>query len=102
MLDNAARTIRQRRAGILRALLLLLRRYNAAKNLGLTAPIWTAKHDKDMEACEDMNDKSKSVVSLVTPQARHRYTRFDQVNQLVGASEADPEMGFMTRLMALC
>ena len=30
------------------------------------------------------------------------YTRFDQVNQLVGASEADPERGFMARTMALC
>ena len=32
----------------------------------------------------------------------HYFTRFDQVNQLVGASEADPDMGFMARLMALC
>ena len=37
-----------------------------------------------------------------SPQARHHYTRFDQVNQLVGASEADPERGFIARLMALC
>ena len=37
-----------------------------------------------------------------TPQARHHFTRFDQVNQLVEASEADPDMGFMARLMALC
>ena len=26
----------------------------------------------------------------LTPQARHRFTRFDQVDQLVTASEADP------------
>ena len=26
----------------------------------------------------------------------------DQVNQLVGASEADPDLGFMARLLALC
>ena len=102
MPDNAARTMRQRRAGIVRALLLLIRGYNAAKNLWLTAPIWPVKHDKDMEACEDMHDKSKPALSLVTPQARHHYTRLDQVNQLIEASEADPEMGFMTRLMALC
>ena len=38
----------------------------------------------------------------VTPQALHHYTRFDQVNQLVRASEADPERGFMVRMMALC
>ena len=28
-----------------------------------------------------------------TPQALHHFTRFDQVNQLVSASEADPELG---------
>ena len=36
------------------------------------------------------------------PQALHHFTRFDQVDQLVEASEADPDMGFMARLMALC
>ena len=36
------------------------------------------------------------------PQARHHFTRLDQVTQLVGASEADPELGFMARLLALC
>ena len=37
-----------------------------------------------------------------TPQAVHHFTRFDQVNQLVSASEADPDLGFMGRMMALC
>ena len=37
-----------------------------------------------------------------SPQAVHHYTRFDQVNQLVTASEADSDLGFMARLMALC
>ena len=37
-----------------------------------------------------------------SPQARHHFTRFDQVNQLVEAGEADPDMGFMARLLALC
>ena len=37
-----------------------------------------------------------------SPQARHHFTRFDQVNALVSASEADPELGFMARLLALC
>ena len=36
------------------------------------------------------------------PPARRGFTRADQVNQLVTASEADPDMGFMARLMALC
>ena len=37
-----------------------------------------------------------------SPQARHHFTRFDQVNQLASASEADPYRGFMARMMALC
>ena len=37
-----------------------------------------------------------------SPQALHHFTQADQVNLLVNASEADPEMGFMARLMALC
>ena len=36
------------------------------------------------------------------PPARHHFTQVDQVNQLVGASEVDPALGFMARLMALC
>ena len=38
----------------------------------------------------------------VSPQARHHFTVADQVNQLVSASEADPDRGFMGRTMALC
>ena len=37
-----------------------------------------------------------------SPQTLHHFTRFDQVDQLVGASEADPDLGFMVRLLALC
>ena len=37
-----------------------------------------------------------------SPQARHHFTQADQVNQLVSASEADPDLGFMARLLALC
>ena len=36
------------------------------------------------------------------PPARRGFTVADQVNQLVGASEADPDLGFMGRTMALC
>ena len=32
-----------------------------------------------------------------SPQALHHFTRFDQVNQLIEASEADPDIGFMAR-----
>ena len=41
-------------------------------------------------------------VREASPQAVHHFTRFDQVNQLVEAGEADPDMGFMARLLALC
>ena len=34
-------------------------------------------------------------------EAAHHFTQADQVNQLVGASEADPDLGFMARLLAL-
>ena len=37
-----------------------------------------------------------------SPQALHHFTQTDQVNQLVSASEADLERGFMARTMALC
>ena len=37
-----------------------------------------------------------------SPQARHHFTQADQVNQLVSASEADADLGFMARTMALC
>ena len=36
------------------------------------------------------------------PPARRGFTLADQVNQLVTASEADPDRGFMARLLALC
>ena len=37
-----------------------------------------------------------------SPQARHHFTQADQVNQLVRASETDPDLGFMARLLVLC
>ena len=37
-----------------------------------------------------------------SPQAHYHFTLSDQVNQLVSASEADPDLGFMGRTMALC
>ena len=37
-----------------------------------------------------------------TPQARHHFTKLNRVTQLVGARDADPEIGFMARLLALC
>ena len=37
-----------------------------------------------------------------SPQALHHFTQADQVNQLVKASETDPNRGFMARMMVLC
>ena len=47
-------------------------------------------------------DGPVAAIREASPQALHHYTRFDQVNQLVSASEADPDLGFMARTMALC
>ena len=49
-----------------------------------------------------MQRKLDSPVSTASPQAVHHFTQADQVDQLVGASEADPDRGFMARTMALC
>ena len=47
-------------------------------------------------------DGPVQVIHDTSPQALHHFTLSDQVNALVGASEADPDLGFMARLMALC
>ena len=38
----------------------------------------------------------------ISPPTQRHFTLADQVHQLVSASEADPERGFMARMMALC
>ena len=53
------------------------------------------------EALADLGGPVKAIRED-SPQALHHFTRFDQVNQLVQASEADPALGFMARTMALC
>ena len=45
---------------------------------------------------------SVQAIRDASPQARHHFTQADQVNQLVSASEANPDRGFMARLLALC
>ena len=81
---------------------LLLKSSDADKNLCLTDPRWPVKNDNGKGTFKDMRDKSKPALSLVSPQARHHFTRFDQVNQLVEAGESDSEIGYMGRLLALC
>ena len=53
------------------------------------------------DALSGMGGPVKSIRDA-TPQAVHHFTQADQVNQLVSASEADPDLGFMGRMMALC
>ena len=62
------------------------------------------KRDGLIPVAEVLSDLNGPVAAIrdATPQAIHHFTRFDQVNQLVEASEADPDMGFMARLLALC
>ena len=47
-------------------------------------------------------DGPVKAIREASPQARRGFTRLDPVNQLVSASEADPDRGFMARLLALC
>ena len=49
-----------------------------------------------------LDDGTVKKALQASPQARHHFTQVDQVNQLVVASEADPDLGFMARTMALC
>ena len=47
-------------------------------------------------------DGPVKAIREASPQARHHFTLSDQVDQLVRASEADPDLGFMARLLVLC
>ena len=42
-------------------------------------------------------DGSVKAIREVSPQARHHFTSFDQVNQLVSVGEADPDLGHRGR-----
>ena len=54
------------------------------------------------EVFSDLDDGPLKTLRKASPQAVHHFTQVDQVDQLVSASEADPDLGFMARLMALC
>ena len=62
------------------------------------------KQDGLVPISEAVSELDGPVAALrnATPQAQRHFTRADQVNQLVSASEADPDLGFMGRTMALC
>ena len=53
------------------------------------------------EVVADLDGPVKAIREA-SPQARHHFTLADQVNQLIGASEADADLGFMARLLTLC
>ena len=53
------------------------------------------------EAVADLDGLVKAIREA-RPPARRSFTQADQVHQLVSASEADPDLGFMARTMALC
>ena len=62
------------------------------------------KRGKLVPVAEALADLTGPVQTLreTSPPARRGFTLADQVHQLVSASEADPDRGFMARLMALC
>ena len=53
------------------------------------------------EIIADLDGPVKAIRETPPP-AQRGFTLADQVNQLVEASEADPDLGFMARTMALC
>ena len=54
------------------------------------------------DAVSGLEDGSVNELRKALPQARRYFTLADQVNLLVGASEADQDRGFLARTMALC
>ena len=52
------------------------------------------------DALADLGGPVKAIHDA-SPQARHHFTQADQVHQFVSASEADPDLGFMARLLAV-
>ena len=53
------------------------------------------------EALSGMGGPMKAIREAELPGRRY-FTRADQVNQLVEAREADPDLGFMARMLVLC
>ena len=67
-------------------------------------PTMQSKRDGLVPVADTLADLNGPVAAIrdTSLQALHHFTRFDQVNQLVSASEAAPALGFMARTMALC
>ena len=62
------------------------------------------KRDESIPIAEVIADLHGPVQAIrkTPPPARRGFTVADQVNQLAAAREADPDRGFMARMMALC
>ena len=60
------------------------------------------EHEDGLTPIGEMLGELPVPLKPAKPQAVHHFTQADQVNQLVSASEADPDLGFMARMMALC
>ncbi len=74
---------------------------NGRNLFNLTEP----EYDSRVPAGEvpaDLPGGPAPVIREASLQARRHFTLADQVNQLVAASEADPETGFISRMLALC
>ena len=56
----------------------------------------------DVAGAVELPDGRVLSPGAATPQALHHFTTLHQVNQLVEAGEAEPDLGFMARLFALC
>ena len=56
----------------------------------------------DMAGRLELPGRRVLIPQPATLEARRHFTSLDQVDQLVGASESDAELGFMGRLLALC
>ena len=62
------------------------------------------QRDELVPVAEALADLSGPVQALreTPPPTRRGFTVADQVRQLVSASEGDPDLGFMARMLALC
>ena len=61
------------------------------------------KRDSLVPVAEALADLPGPIQALrPSPPTQRHFTQADQVHQLVSASEADPDRGFMARMMALC
>ena len=63
-----------------------------------------SKRDGLIPVAEVLSDLGGPVQAIreASPQALHHFTQADQVNLLVNASEAEPDLGFMARMLVLC